>query len=143
MIEGRRHGAGKQFAAVINRIFRGGAYQSQSEFGRSGFAPGFGPFTIGFDSSPEALTPSPSPIQWARVASDSPRSRRRERDFWWTAYPGRCHGLLSGAPPGLGPGVAWPRFRLDPEAEQHKPKCRRQDSEGGKRRAGWWHSAGA
>ncbi len=28
-----------------------------------------------FRLSAEALTPSPSPIRWARVASDSPRSR--------------------------------------------------------------------
>jgi len=31
------------------------------------------------DTSPETLTPSLSPIQWARVASDSPCSRRRGR----------------------------------------------------------------
>ena len=31
------------------------------------------------DTSPETLTPSPSPIRWARVASDSPRSRRSGR----------------------------------------------------------------
>src|SRR5258708_40337543 len=30
-----------------------------------------GGLQVGLDSSPEALTPSPSPMRWARVASDS------------------------------------------------------------------------
>jgi hypothetical protein len=52
-----RQGAGKQFAAVIKRIFIAGAYQSQLDFGKSDFAPGFAPATVGLDSAPEALTP--------------------------------------------------------------------------------------
>jgi len=43
------------------------------------------------DTSPETLTPSLSPIQWARVASDSPCSRRRGRAAV-TAHP--AYGYL-------------------------------------------------
>ena len=56
-------------------------------FGRAALALGY-PAEGGkeIDTSPEALTPSPSPIRWARVASVPPRSRRRG---WRRSLPGR------------------------------------------------------
>src|SRR5258708_20095314 len=78
-----RKGSGREFCRVFKGILMAGAYQGQSDFGRSGFDAGFG--RSAGRARLLSRSPHPQPLSHAMGEGGvglSSFEEERERDFW-------------------------------------------------------------